>query len=82
MSDHSIKSTPPRHNGEGGRDLLVFGGHSKAWLHTQGEGAVLNDDFMTKLLQKEYDQAALTATKALGPTGSDDEKKHITHFPR
>ena len=66
MSENSnSKSKPPRYNGKGGRDFVVFGIHFKAWLHTQGIGEVLDLNFESTLPTAESDRTGLL-TEAAG----------------
>ena len=39
------KLRSPKYNDKGGRDFVVFSLHFRAWLNTQGCGAVLNVNF-------------------------------------
>ena len=51
-----------------------MGVHFKAWLHTQGLEARLDDNFESKLPKKESDCAVLITTAATGAVGSNNEK--------
>ena len=65
MSENSnSKSKPSRCNGKGGRDFIVFGIHFKAWLHTQGIGAVLDPNFESTLPNAESDRTGLLTAAA------------------
>lgn len=79
MYEYSTSNSKlPRYNGKGGSDFIVFIIIFKAWLHTQGVGAVLDANFDTLLLDKESDCSTLmTATGGSGATADVGEKKLI-----
>ena len=76
MSENSnSKSKPPRYNGKGGRDFIVFGIHFKAWLHTQGIGAVMDANFESTLPDAESDCTDLLTVAAGADADAAEEAK-------
>ena len=78
MSEYSIsKSKPPRYNGKGGRDFIVFSIHFKAWLHTQGKGAVLDANFESQLPATGNKRETLKITATGSSDTAEAAKKEI-----
>ena len=81
MSENSVSGSnlrPPKYNGKGGRDFVVFSLHFRAWLNTQGCGSVLDADLDIALPTKESDRATLlVAVSRSDATAKTDAKTKL-----
>ena len=62
MSENSVsgsKLRSPKYNGKGGRHVVIFSLHFRAWLNTQGWADVLDRDFDIALPSKESERTEL-----------------------